>query len=208
MLQQVSLRVPAGQKVGIIGRTGSGKSSLLLTLLRQTTIEAGRITIDGIDLSHIPETVVCGALVSIPQELCLLPGTVRSNLDPLEMVPDHFITAALRKVGLAEIVETSGGSSADIEAMNMSRGQQQLFGVARALCRKEGLGGRNQGLLLLDEVTSNMDDETEQTILKMLADEFRGWTVLSVAHRLEALTGYDRVVVLEKGRIVEDRRLL
>ncbi|KAK5137623.1 hypothetical protein LTR08_007918 [Meristemomyces frigidus] len=204
VLHEISIRVPAGQRVGIVGRTGSGKSSLLLTLLRLTNLNAGAITIDGVALTGLRRSAVCRALISIPQEPCLLPGTVRFNADPFCVLSDAAITAALDMVGLVTIMQASGGLSADMISVKLSRGQQQLFGVAQALCRKEALGGWNHGVLLLDEVTSDVDSETEQIILGVLAEGFRGWTVLSVAHRPEALAGYDRVIVLDQGRIVED----
>nr|POE78011.1 multidrug resistance-associated protein 1 [Quercus suber] len=201
VLHNVSIHVPGGQRVGLTGRTGSGKSSLILSILRQISLETGSVVVDGVNLDTLSDSVVCHALISIPQELCLLPGTIRSNADPFGSVPDAVITAALDAVGLGEVVRDNGGLDADMASVKISRGQQQLFGVARALCRKEALGNRGRGILLLDETTSDVDAATEQKILTVLADSFHGWTTLNVAHRLEALKGYDRIIVLEEGRV-------
>ena len=204
VLHDISIRVPAGQRVGIVGRTGSGKSSLLLTLLRLTNLEGGNITVDGIDLSSLRRSTVCRALVSVAQEPCVIPGTVRFNADPFSTLPDNIITTALNKAGLWTVVEANGGLDADMDSLKLSRGQQQLFGLAQALCKKAMCGSRNHGVLLLDEMTSNVDAQTEQTIRGVLSEAFHGWTMLSVTHKLDALADYDRVIVLDQGRVAED----
>ncbi|MCJ1286054.1 hypothetical protein MMC26_005396 [Xylographa opegraphella] len=204
VLQDISFVIEAGQKVGIVGRTGSGKSSLLLTLLRMLDLSAGSISIDNVPLSDLRRQALRAALVTIPQEAHLLSGSVRFNVDPFSSLSDAVAEVHLRKVGLWEAVAARGGLDAPMDAMQLSQGQQQLFSVARALCRKAALGDWGCGVLLLDEATSDVDVETEAYMLQVLEEEFRGWTVLAVVHRLRALRGYDRVLVLEEGRVVEE----
>lgn len=205
-LDGISLSFSAGQKIGICGRTGSGKSSLLLALLRLLDLSAGSISIDGIDLSTLPREEVRSRLIAITQDSFFLPGTVRQNIDPYGAAgagDDDAIGAALRKVGLWEAVEAKGGLDAAFEEDMLSHGQKQLFSLARAMLRSRGSGGSGR-VVLFDEATSSVDHRTDALMQAAIRDEFRGYTVVSVAHRLETVADFDRVVVLEKGCLVEE----
>ncbi|PYI23686.1 putative ATP-binding cassette transporter [Aspergillus violaceofuscus CBS 115571] len=209
ILKDVSFKVRPGQKIGICGRTGSGKSSLLGTTLGMLELTSGSILIDDLDLSTIPRETVRERLVTIAQNPLIFAGcTVRLNADPTPggsgsgNLPDAEIIAALDRVGLwhGVLAERSGGLDAELGADTLSRGQTQLFGIARAMLKLQRSGAR---VLLLDEATSHVDRETEARVQALLREEpFRSCSVLAVAHRVESLADYDGVVVLERGRVV------
>ncbi|KAK8079856.1 hypothetical protein PG997_007674 [Apiospora hydei] len=148
-LDDVTISVEAGEKVGIVGRTGSGKSSLLLTVVRMLDISAGSITVDGLDLTTLPREEVRSRLITITQDHFFLPGTVRRNIDPYESSTVAEIIVVLSKVGLWDAIQEKGGLDADFDEEMLSHGQRQLFFLARAILRKDC--GR---LVLLDEATS------------------------------------------------------
>lgn len=196
VLKGISLSVSAGEKVGICGRSGSGKSSLVLTLLRLLDNNSGSVTLDGVDLGTISRQTIRERITALPQEAINLPGSLRDNIDPLTASTDEVVNAALSKVGLLELVEQRGGLAADLKEIGFSQGQSQLFAVARALLRKSKL-------LLVDEMTSSVDALTEQKMVDVIRDEFADSTVLAIAHRLGTIRGFNKVVVMDKGRIVE-----
>jgi len=164
----------------------------------------GSIFIDDISLALLNRNAIRSALLTIPQDSCLLSGTIRFNADPSSSLPDTTIIAVLQLVGLWETISSRGGLDADIDTAPLSHGQQQLFSLARTILRKRKGGDRQRGVLVLDEVTASVDAVTEKKILGRLDEEFRGWTVVTVAHRLETLRGYDRVFVLDGGRVIDE----
>ncbi|KAL7928726.1 putative ABC multidrug transporter [Trichoderma chlorosporum] len=196
-IKSVSLNIKAGQKVGICGRTGSGKSSLILTLLRLLNLKSGAIRIDGIDLAVLRRETIRSRIITLPQEPVVLPGTVRDNLCPAERVfSDKDLIAALEKTGMWEVISYRGGLNAQLDAMGLSIGQKQLFCLSHAILHKTKI-------LLLDEATSSLDHDTEQELRRVLRAEFADCTVLEVAHKLEAIASYDVVIVMQDGEIVE-----
>ncbi|EPS37568.1 hypothetical protein H072_8744 [Dactylellina haptotyla CBS 200.50] len=234
VLQGLDLHVRGGERIGVVGRTGAGKSSIMSTLFRLTELAEGKITIDGLDISKIGLQDLRSKLSIIPQDPTLFQGTVRSNLDPFGEHTDLELWDALRQSYLITPEETveapqnssstdeigaagtgSGTSTPPVggqvaqkkeritldttvieEGLNFSLGQRQLMALARALVR----GSR---IIVCDEATSSVDEETDRKIQKTMAEGFGRSTVLCIAHRLRTIVKYDRVVVLDQGRIVE-----
>ncbi|KFX85837.1 hypothetical protein V490_09379 [Pseudogymnoascus sp. VKM F-3557] len=197
-LHNIGLSVPAGQKIGICGPSGSGKSSFIALLLHMLEINEGSVTIDGVDLSTISRNILRNRLTVIPQEPIFLKGTIRQNIDPLSLAEnDSAAEDALKKVGLWSIVADAGGLDAAMEAEDLlSHGQRQLFCLARAMLRPSKI-------LLIDEATASVDLQTDRLMQKIISDHFTGYTVIAVAHRLESIRNYDKVAVFENGRVVE-----
>ncbi|ROW01371.1 hypothetical protein VMCG_05867 [Cytospora schulzeri] len=210
-LKGVSLHINPGEKVAIIGRTGSGKSSLILLLLRlldPIPEHVDKITIDRLPLSRIKRETLRQRIIAMPQDMLLLSvgETFKTALDPYSRATEEECKSALEKVGLWNVVEDAGGLHAGIGKDALSQGQKQLFSLAIAVLRarlhqKDGSKG---GILLLDEVTSTVDKDTEVTIMKVVEDVFRGYTVVAVTHRLGSVMGFDRLFVMADGQIVKD----
>ncbi|KAH7248979.1 P-loop containing nucleoside triphosphate hydrolase protein [Fusarium redolens] len=194
-LDAVSLEIKGGEKVGICGRTGSGKSSLFLALLRLLDPSSGNIIIDGISLSSLPRETIRSRLITLTQDQFVLPGTVRHNVDPLGVYSDVEIKEVLHLVELNDAIEQHGGLDASFNQDTLSHGQKQLFFLARAVLRKND--GR---IVLLDEATSR---QTEETIKAVIENEFKHHTVVFITHRLNTIIDFDRVIVMDKGCVVE-----
>ncbi|KAB8205128.1 P-loop containing nucleoside triphosphate hydrolase protein [Aspergillus parasiticus] len=204
VLSDVSLKCLPGQKIGICGRTGSGKSSLLSTLLGMLTVTRGSIVIDDIDLATLPHDIVRERLVTISQTPLIMVGcTVRFNVDPTERLPDTDIITALIRVGIWDgVLFERGGLDTEInDTLSLSRGEQQLLLLARAMLK---IQAGNSRILLIDEGTSSVDVETDTRVQDLLRqDPFRSCTVLTVAHRVHSLLSYDLIVGLDRGKVVE-----
>ena len=180
----------------------SGKSSLLGTLLGMLEIASGSILVDNVDLENVSRETVREQFVTITQEpLTLLGCTVRVSADPTGRHSDNEIIHALDRVGIWKgVLEDRGGLDEEITS-RLSRGQNQLFALARAILKLEGSRAK---VLLLDEPTSNIDLETDARIQAILRQEpFRSCSILTVAHRINTIADYDVVVVLDRGRVVE-----
>ncbi|RZF42694.1 hypothetical protein LSTR_LSTR001489 [Laodelphax striatellus] len=200
VITNLSLHIPAGQKVGICGRTGSGKSSLVMSLFGVVSVSEGAILIDGVNLTSVPLCQLRSQLAVIPQDVILFSGTVRENLDLEGKYTDDQLWQSLEVAQLKDIVKNEfGGLDGAIQegGVNMSAGQRQLMCVARA-----ALSGAK--CVILDEATSAMDETTERKLMAAAREAFADRTVLSVAHRIFTLLDFDRVIVMEGGRIVED----
>lgn len=169
----------------------------MLSILRLLELPSGSIRIDGKDLATIPRQHIRSHITTVPQDPVSLPGTVRHNLDPEELVQaDEILIQALQKTGLWETIEARGGLDADLGELGFSVGQCQLFCLARALLSRSKA-------LLLDEPTSSVDNATNDDIRKILKEVMDGRTVVEVAHRLDHVTDFDIVVVMGEGKIVE-----
>ncbi|KAF2218923.1 P-loop containing nucleoside triphosphate hydrolase protein [Elsinoe ampelina] len=196
-LDGISMDIFPGQKIGVCGRTGSGKSSLILALLRMIDAAEGRIYIDEIDLKTVPRETVRASIISVAEEPFMVNGTVKDNLSLYSDISSDEAQIALTKVKLWTAVQSAGGLDADIAQTTFSQGQKQLFNLARALLKPGG------HILLLDEFTSSIDLETDTHIQQLVHAEFWDHTIIAVAHRLDTILDYDRVAVMEDGHLVE-----
>ena len=199
VLNGLSFKINAGEKVGIVGRTGAGKSSLLTALLSLAPLAGGRIQIDGVDINEIGVDDLRSKLSIIPQDPVIFDGNIRHNIDPFGRHTDDEIWETLRRVHLADtITELPNGLDSELadEGANFSLGQRQLLCVARAILRRSKI-------LLLDEASSSIDLETDYLLQKTLRSEFGDCTTITIAHRLATIMDSDRVMVLEAGQLKE-----
>lgn len=199
VLNECTVTVKVGERVGIVGRTGAGKSSLLMALFRMTELSSGQILIDGQDISKLSLKQVRSHLSIIPQDPVIFSGTIRSNLDPFGAYSDAQIWDALERAHLKHFVSgLEGKLDGEIaeNGENLSVGQRQLLCLARALLRKNKI-------LVLDEATANIDLETDALVQRCIRKDFAGCTILTIAHRLNTVIDYDKILVLEAGRVME-----
>jgi ATP-binding cassette subfamily C (CFTR/MRP) protein 1 len=204
VLKGLDMHVHAGERIGVVGRTGAGKSSIMSTLFRLVELSGGSITIDGVDIATIGLHDLRAKLAIIPQDPTLFKGTIRSNLDPFHEHSDLELWSALRQADLVSnesTVEDHSGrihldSVVEEEGLNFSLGQRQLMALARALVR-------GSQIIVCDEATSSVDFETDQKIQKTIVDGFKGKTLLCIAHRLKTIITYDRICVMDAGTIAE-----
>jgi len=199
VLKEIDLKVSDGEKIGIVGRTGAGKSSLTSTLFRLREIRNGKIVIDGENTKELKLNSLRKGLTLIPQEPIIFSSTVRSNLDPIGTHSDSEVWSALATVQLKSAVEALEGGLDHVlpsGGSNFSIGQRQLICMARALLRKTKI-------LLIDEATANVDPETDDIIQNIIRTEFSNCTTLTIAHRINTIIDSDRILVLEAGEVCE-----
>ncbi|XP_073894079.1 ATP-binding cassette sub-family C member 10 isoform X23 [Macaca fascicularis] len=197
-LDGVTFCVQPGEKLGIVGRTGSGKSSLLLVLFRLLEPSSGRVLLDGVDISQLELAQLRSQLAIIPQEPFLFSGTVRENLDPRGLHKDRALWQALEQCHLSEVITSMGGLDGELGegGRSLSLGQRQLLCLARALLT-------DAKILCIDEATASVDQKTDQLLQQTICKRFANKTVLTIAHRLNTILNSDRVLVLQAGRVVE-----
>jgi len=201
VLKDISVSFKGGEKIGVVGRTGSGKSSLMTALFRITEMEpdGGKILIDGKDISQIGLSVLRLNLSIIPQDPVMFSNTVRYNLDPFGEKSEYELWEALKKVQLAEAIAVLPDGLDEQVAEggeNFSQGQRQLLCIARSLLRKPKI-------LVMDEATASIDNTTDAAIQQMIRENFASATILTIAHRLNTIMDSDRVLVLDDGRVAE-----
>lgn len=196
VLSNITFSITHGQKIAVCGRTGSSKSSLLLALLRMIDLTEGTIVVDGIDTSTVPRDLIRSKFVTVSQDVLSLPGTVRINADPFGQASDEQIVAALEQVELWKAIRTKGGLDAIMDSGLFSHGQLQLFSIARAILQ-------DGSILILDEPTSSVDANTDDLIQRLIRENFRSQTVIMIAHRLRSVVGFDKVLVLDGGKLAE-----
>jgi ABC-type multidrug transport system fused ATPase/permease subunit len=206
VLQEVDLTIRPGEKVGVCGRSGSGKSSMLASFFHLLEYRSGGIQVDGVNLSRIPRDTLRAKLNVIPQEpWWITTESVRFNMDPWNtshsacatpMDRDGMFISALSRCQVWSIIRDKGGLDAIMTPDFLSHGQRQLFCLARAMVRQSKV-------VVLDEVSANVDVKTDELMQQIIREHFEKCTVIAVAHRLNTILDCDRVVVLSKGRVVE-----
>ncbi|EJD47908.1 ABC protein [Auricularia subglabra TFB-10046 SS5] len=220
VLNNINVSIKAGEKIGVVGRTGAGKSSLLVCLYRIVELSSGAILLDDIDISTLPLTDLRSKLSIIPQDPTLFSGTIRSNLDPFSLFDDARLWDALRRAHLIDPHPPSSRASTDIdevtldegytktktrytletivesEGANLSVGERSLLSLARALVK-------DSKVIVLDEATASVDLETDSKIQRTIQSEFGDRTLICIAHRLRTILSYDRILVLDAGRVME-----
>jgi ATP-binding cassette subfamily C (CFTR/MRP) protein 1 len=194
VLKNLTLSIPGGCRVGIVGRTGAGKSSITATLFRLVELTTGSILIDGIDISTLGLATLRSKLSIIPQDPTLFKGSIRSNLDPFQQHSDAALLSALAGSYIDPTITLD--TPVEEEGYNFSLGQRQQVALARALVR----GSR---VVVADEATSSVDVETDRVIQRSMKEGFKGRTLVCIAHRLRTVVGYDLVVVMDGGEVVE-----
>lgn len=205
VVRDFSLSIKPGEKVAIVGRTGSGKSSLVLSLFRMVELSHGTVTIDALPIHRLPRQTIRSRLIGLPQDAYLLPGSVRRNADPLQQTTDKAIIQALKDVALWDVIVANGDADKYahpldvlVEELHFSHGQRQLFCIARALLRRG-----TSSVLVLDEATSNLDAASDALVQRLLRQKFAAHTIIAVAHRLDTILDFDKVVVMNQGSLVE-----
>jgi len=202
----VSFEVKPGEKVGIVGRTGAGKSSLLQALFRMVNVCGGSIIIDDVNTADIGLDVLRGRLALVPQDSTLFLGTLRENLDPEGTRTDAELISAMKRSWLlpndgsptdpATEAKFSLDASVTDEGSNYSAGEKQLLALCRALVK-------NSKIIVLDEATSNVDVETDAKLQRTIQTEFASSTLMCIAHRLNTIVYYDRILVMDGGKVAE-----
>ncbi|XP_043801955.1 ATP-binding cassette sub-family C member 10 [Apis laboriosa] len=197
-LNNISFVTRPAEKIGIVGRTGAGKSSLFNSLFRLTEINSGSILIDNVNIQSLQLNAIRSRLAIIPQNPFLFSGTIRENLDPLNQYPDLLIYKALEKCKIHSLVYRLGGLGATLDenGSNLSAGQRQLFCLVRAILH-------NAKIICIDEATANVDQETDKFIQATIKSSFQTATVLTIAHRIRTIMYCDRVLVMGDGEVLE-----
>ncbi|OQR90434.1 multidrug resistance-associated protein 1 [Achlya hypogyna] len=197
VLKDVSVSLRGREKLGLVGRTGAGKSSLTMALFRINELTGGQVLIDGVDCAGVGLKTLRQSIAIIPQNPVLFKGSLRQYLDPFEQFADDALWGVLRKVDLVERTAEAGLATAVEEnGDNFSVGERQMLCMARALLLRAKV-------VVMDEATAAMDHETDQRLQQVIRSEFADSTVLTIAHRLDTVLDCDRILVFDHGRLVQ-----
>ncbi len=194
-LKDLNVEIKSGEKIGVCGRTGAGKSSLSVAFFRLAEADRGSIYIGGEDIAKMPLDMLRRNLCIIPQQSLIFTGSVRYNLDPFSIVDDHEIWEALEFVQLKSLVKELPGGL-DCSTFTFSSGQSQLICIARALLKPSKI-------LFIDEATANVDRNTDKVIQALIREKFKDRTVIIIAHRLNTIIDCDKILVMDAGRVAE-----
>jgi len=196
VLNNISIDIQPCTKVGVVVTTGCGKSTLLLSILRILEPRGGEILLNGVDTSTLGLQCLRRTIGMVPQDPVLMQGSIRENLDPFDQFDDDTIWKGLDMVQMkAHISNLSGGLDFPIQdGGNLSYGQRQLLCLARMVTKQPSL-------ILLDEATSALDPATQQHVQRTIENHFPDSTVIMIAHRLETIENFDKVVVMDRGEI-------
>ena len=198
VLKNITFSIKSGEKIGVVGRTGSGKSTLCLCLFRILEPTKGKIFIDDVDITKIGLSLLREIITVIPQDPTLIEGTLRENLDPMGIFSDEDIIFHINLIGLAYLIAEKGlNFKVKEDGKNLSSGEKQLICMVRAMLRKSKI-------VLMDEATSSVDYNTEKLIQKALLNNLKGSTIITIAHRIKTIINYDRILVLDKGELIEE----
>jgi ABC-type multidrug transport system fused ATPase/permease subunit len=198
-IKKVSFQIDSGEKIGVVGRSGAGKSSVAMSLFRLIEAVDGHVEIDQVDITKLGLHSLRGRLGIIPQDPALFSGSVRFNLDPFDQHQDDRLWHALRLCHLAKwVANHPAGLQIEVgeKGQSLSVGQRQLLCLARALLRQSKV-------LVLDEATASVDQVTDLLIQQTIRSEFADCTVITIAHRLHTIADSSRILVLEQGQVVE-----
>ena len=199
ILKNLSFKIEGSKKIGIVGRTGSGKSTMAICLFRILEALNGKILIDGIDISTLGLKKIRNNLTILPQDSTIVEGTLRYNIDPVGNYDDNTIEDVMKKIGFYYIIENnSNGLEQRVSenGNNLSIGEKQMICITRAILRKSKI-------IVMDEATSSIDYQTEETILKAIDNYLKGSTIITIAHRIKTIINYDKILVLDNGTIIE-----
>ncbi|KAL7751754.1 hypothetical protein RI367_002753 [Sorochytrium milnesiophthora] len=199
VLKDLNVVIPGGARVGIVGRTGAGKSSIVAALLRLVEATDGRITIDGINVGILGLRDLRSRIAIIPQDPVLFSGTIRSNLDRFSQYDDAQLWDRLQRAGLYDLVSASDDK---LDMAVAENGENLSLGERCCLCLARAMMGRRK-ILIMDEATASIDLQTEERIQESLRRDFADVTVLTIAHRLNTVIDYDYILSMDAGRIVE-----
>jgi len=196
-LKGLSFTIQEGSKVGIVGRTGAGKSSIMQALFRMTKLQSGSILVDNQDIWTAPVNSIRQQMSVIPQTAFLFAATLRENLDPLNVHSDQEILQAVEEVNLKQVVDKIGlTTQIRSESLGLSAGEKQLVCLARAILRKNKV-------IMMDEATANVDSKTDKFIQQKIKEKFSECTVITVAHRLRTIVKSDLIIVMDDGKVAE-----